>query len=83
MAKKKRKPVNHKQSQHTHLSKMSSTEVFAAQAKECFKEQIRNAKENENIDNSSQITHKESHQDCANGSLFYQFIFAVNYMAEN
>ena len=50
MAKKKRKPVNHKQSQRTHLSKMSSTDVFAAQAKECFKEQIRNAKENENID---------------------------------
>ena len=49
MAKKKRKPVNHKQSQRTHLSKMSSTDVFAAQAKECFKEQIRNAKENENI----------------------------------
>ena len=50
MAKKKRKPVNHKQSQRTHLSKMSSTDVFAAQAKECFKEQIHNAKENENID---------------------------------
>lgn len=52
MAKKKRKPVNHKQSQRAHLSKMSSTDVFAAQAKECFKEQIRNTKKNENVDSS-------------------------------
>ena len=50
MAKKKRKPVNHKQSHHTHSSNISQVESLEARAKQSFKEQIRNAKENENID---------------------------------
>ena len=52
MAKKKRKPVNHKQSHHTHSSNISQVESLEARAKQSFKEQIRNAKENENIDKS-------------------------------
>ena len=50
MAKKKHKPVNHKHAHHTHFSNVSQAETLEARAKQSFKEQIRSANENENIE---------------------------------
>ena len=52
MAKKKRKPVNNRKSPQTHSSQMNRGEALAIKAKQSFKEQIRSAKENPNIDNT-------------------------------
>lgn len=49
MAKKKRKPANHKSVQ-THFTRMSPTEVLKVKIKQSFKDQIRSAKSNQNID---------------------------------
>ena len=50
MAKKKRKPVNNKKSSQTHFSQMNRGDALSSKAKHCFKEQMRTAKENPNID---------------------------------
>lgn len=49
MAKKKRKPANHKSVQ-THFTRMSPTEVLKVKIKQSFKDQICSAKSNQNID---------------------------------